>query len=406
MDVPVRAAFWRGGTSRAVLFREQDVQAFDEREREAIILAAMGSPDPNGRQVDGLGGGISSLSKAAIIGRASADSGADVTFRFAQVDVEKPKADFAGNCGNISAAVGPFALDTGLVQLPADAGVARIVVLSVNTGQLYVAHVPVRDGRFDPEGDFAIDGVPGRGSRIGLEYLEPGGSAGRGLLPTGAVRECVRLSNGRDVAVSILDAANPMVYVRAADLDATATESPVQIDADRLLCQALEELRAEAAVRIGLAANRQEATERCTSIPKVAFVAPPRSYQATDGQTVSGAATDVTVRMISVGKAHRTLAMTAGICTAVASAVDGTVVAEIARAGSAGPRVVRLGHAAGILPVGVNVCRSADGGWRAASATTYRTARKIMDGQVYVPASSLEGRAWFQTAATRDEAVS
>lgn len=396
MDLPLPAAFWRGGTSRAVLFRDADLRVFGERERDAAILAALGSPDPNGRQVDGLGGGISSLSKAAIIGRATAGSGADVTFQFAQVDVQTPLVEFSGNCGNISAAVGPFALDTGLVVPPADAAEARIVVLSVNTGQRYVAHVPLQGGRFDPDGTFAIDGVPGSGARIGLEYLDPGGSAGRGLLPTGVARECVRLTSGRELVVSVVDAANPMVFVRAADVGATATETPAEIDADRALCGVLEELRLEAAVRIGLAGTRQAASAGSKSIPKVAFVAPASSYATTDGGRVDGEAVDVLVRMLSVGRAHRTLAMTAGICAAAAAGIAGTVVAEVARPGTAGERVVRLGHAAGVLPIGVRVCRAEDGGWRAASATTYRTARKIMDGQVYVPAAYLAGRAWFQ----------
>ena len=168
MDIPVRASFWRGGTSRAVLLREEDLAGFEEGAREAIILAALGSPDPYGRQVDGLGGGISSLSKAAIIGPASAGADADVTFRFAQVDVERPLAEFAGTCGNISAAIGPFAIEIGLVEAPIDATDARVVVLSTNTSQRFVAHVPVREGRFEPDGDFVIDGVPGSGARIGL----------------------------------------------------------------------------------------------------------------------------------------------------------------------------------------------------------------------------------------------
>jgi 2-methylaconitate cis-trans-isomerase PrpF len=399
MDVAVRAAFWRGGTSRAALFRAEDLAAFAPAQRDAVILAALGSPDPYGREIDGLGAGISSLSKAAIIDRAPAGSGADVTFRFAQVDVESPRVEFAGTCGNMSAAVGPFALDTGLLAVPRAARAAHVTVLSTNTGQRYVAHFAVRDGRYEPEGDFAIDGVPGTASRIGLEYLEPGGSLGRGLLPTGHARECVRLEDGRELEVSIVDAANPVVFVRAADVGADATELPAAIDADLGLVRALQALRAEAAVRLGLAATRAAAEPHTKAIPKVAFVAPPRDYAASDGKTVGAESVDVVVRMLSMGKAHRTLAMTTALCTTVAAAVEGTVVAEVARPsanGSAGPRVVRLGHAAGVLPMGADVRRQPGGGFRAVSATTYRTARKIMDGCVYVPASYLEGRAWFQ----------
>jgi 2-methylaconitate cis-trans-isomerase PrpF len=391
MDVPVRAAFWRGGTSRAVLLLEPDLAGFDERAREAVILAALGSPDPYGRQVDGLGGGISSLSKAAIIGRAPADVEADVTFRFAQVDVERPWAEFAGNCGNISAAVAPFALDAGLVEVPLDASHARVVVLSTNTHQRFVAHVPVREGRFDPEGDFAIDGVPGTGARIGLEYLEPGGSIGRGLLPTGMTREQLRLPDGRDVEVSIVDAANPMVFVRASDLGATATELPTELDARSAVTATMEAIRGAAAARIGMPDSR--------AIPKVAIVAPPTDYCTTNSHQVPANEVDLLVRMLSMGKTHRTIAMTTAICAAVAAALPGTVVAELARCAAPGQRVVRLGHPAGVLPIGAEVGWSSDGTWTAVSATTYRTARKIMDGCVYVPVSYLEERAWFQRAA-------
>jgi 2-methylaconitate cis-trans-isomerase PrpF len=386
VDVAVQASFWRGGTSRAVLLLEDDLVGMDDTAREAVILAALGSPDPNGRQVDGLGGGISSLSKAAIIGRAAPGDDADVTFRFAQVDVTTPCAEFAGNCGNISAAVGPLAIDAGLVQTPPGATSVRVVVLSTNTGQRFVAHIPVCGGRFDPEGTFAIDGVPGTGARIGLEYLAPGGSIGRGLLPTGLPRERIQLLDGRGVDVSIVDAANPVVFALAADLGATATELPAVLDANASLVRTLEEIRSAAAERIGLHPSR--------ALPKVAIVAAPTDYVTTDSGQVRAEAVDVLIRMLSMGKTHRTLAMTTAICTAIAAAVPGTVVHEVARHASAG--TARLGHPAGVLPIGAEVRRDAGGNWDVVSATTFRTARKIMDGCVYVPTSYLEGRAWFQ----------
>jgi 2-methylaconitate cis-trans-isomerase PrpF len=388
MDLPVRAAFWRGGTSRAVLFRGQDMAAFDAAQRDAVILAALGSPDPYGREIDGLGGGISSLSKAAIIDRARPGSDADLTFQFAQVDVESPRVEFAGTCGNMSAAVAPFGLDCGLIAVLPDARSASFTVLSVNTNQRYVAHIAVRDGRFDPVGDFAIDGVPGTASKIGLEYLAPGGSLGHGLLPTGRARDCFRLEEGGEVEVSIVDAANPVVFVRAADLGATAIESAPAIDADARLIHLLESIRAEAGRRLPMPAS--------LAIPKVAVVAPARDYVASDGSTVSADAVDLCIRMLSMGKAHRTLAMTTALCAAVAAAVDGSVVAEVARPTPGAKRVVRLGHAAGILPIGAHVERAEGGTWQALSATTYRTARKIMDGCVYVPERYLAGTAWFQ----------
>lgn len=394
MDVPVRASFWRGGTSRGVLFAQSDLQGFDERQQEAIILAAVGSPDPYGREIDGLGGGISSLSKAAIVGRAAPGSGADVIFHFAQVDVETPRAEFSGNCGNLSGAVGPYAIEQGLVA--ASDAEASITVLSVNTNQRFVAHVPLRDGRYDPAGDFRIDGVPGSGARIGLEYLDPGGSAGRGLLPTGRVRETARLRDGREVAVSIVDAGNPAVLVRATDLGASATEDPAALDADASLCATLEEIRALAAVRMDLAATVAEASLRAKAVPKVVMVASATAYRASDGGSVAAADCDLVARMLSMGRTHRTMAMTVAISTAMAAAIEGSVAHDVVPSSLPRRGTIRIGHPAGVLPIGIDLRREPDGSWRAASATTFRTARRIMDGFVYVPESYLQGTAWFQ----------
>ncbi|MCI0582506.1 MAG: 3-methylitaconate isomerase, partial [Chloroflexi bacterium] len=331
-QVAVRAAFYRGGTSRAVIFREDDLARFSDAERRAILLAALGSPDPYGREVDGLGGGISSLSKAAIVGRAPPGSDADVTFRFAQVDVARPLVELLGTCGNISAAVGPFAVDEGMVASVEP--VTTVRVLSVNTGQRYVCHVPVRGGRAEVEGDYEIDGVPGRGARIELEFLEPGGSLGHGVLPTGRVVEEIKLADGRTVEVSIVDAANPMVFVRATDIGASATELPEAIDQDERLHATLDEIRDHAAVRVGLARTPDEAHERAKSIPKVVMVAPPADYVTTRGTFVRAESVDVVTRMLSVGKTHRTIAGTAAICAAVASAVRGSIVHDVS--GTAG----------------------------------------------------------------------
>src|SRR5438067_780167 len=220
----VPAAYYRGGTSRAVIFREDDLAGYTDAERDAIILAAIGSPDPYGRELDGLGGGISSLSKAAIIGNAPAGSGADVTFKFAQVDVEQPRVDFVGNCGNISSAIGPFAIDEGWIE--AREPITPVTVLSVNTDQRYIAHVPVTNGRAESEGDYELTGVSGTAAKIALEFLDPGGSMGRGLLPTGRESELIELSDGRRIEVSMVDAANPYIFVRAADIGAVGTELP------------------------------------------------------------------------------------------------------------------------------------------------------------------------------------
>lgn len=423
------ASFWRGGTSRAVLFLESDLADYSPDQVEAIILAALGSPDPGGRQVDGLGGGASSLSKAAVVGPAPAGSQADVAFRFAQVEVAAPRVDFTGNCGNISAAIGPFALEAGLVTAagdlaggphrapdttapfstapdspadvvavgePADVMHAEVptdvVVLSLNTGQRYRARVPTRSGRYQPAGDFRIPGVPGSGSRIAIEYLDPAGSAGCGPLPTGMAQEEIDIGGGDgSVTASIVDVGNPVVFVSAAAVGADAAASPDEIDADNALCHRLECLRREAAVRIGLAGSVKEAAKRPT-IPKVAMVGPP----------ALGA--DVAVRLISMGRAHRTIAITGAMAAATAAALPGTVVSEAAAVAGDGPgplRTVRIGHPAGVLEVGVEVGCGPDGQWRVPRVTVDRTAREIMRGSVLVPESYLAGRAWFADQSSR-----
>lgn len=436
------ASFWRGGTSRAVLFLESDLADYSPDQVEAVILAALGSPDPGGRQVDGLGGGASSLSKAAIVGPAPAGSAADVAFRFAQVEVAAPRVDFTGNCGNISAAIGPFALATGLVTAsgdladgshrapnttapfsaaagePADVVYAEVptdvVVLSLNTGQRYRARVPTRSGRYQPAGDFHIPGVPGSGSRIAIEYLDPAGSAGRGPLPTGMAQEKIDIGGGDgSVVASIVDVGNPVVFVSAAVMGADAAASPEEIDADSALCRRLERLRREAAVRTSLAGSVKEAAKRPT-IPKVAIV----------GLPAPGA--DVAVRLISMGRTHRTIAITGAMAAAAAAALPGTVVSEAAAVAAdeagdraadvvadaagrplptgndPGPvRTVRIGHPAGVLEVGVEVGRGPDGQWLVPRVTVDRTAREIMRGSVLVPESYLAGRAWFTGQSSR-----
>lgn len=395
-QITVPASFYRGGTSRAVLFREADLAQYEDAAQRAIILAALGSPDPYGREIDGLGGGISSLSKVCIVGLAGPDTGADVTFRFGQVDVESPMVEFLGTCGNMSSAIGPFAVDERLVE--AVEPVTTVRVLSVNTGQIYLCHVPVRDGRAEVEGDYSIDGVPGPGARIALEFLEPGGSLGKGVLPTGKVRERITLADGRSFEVSLVDAANPLVFVRAADLGSDATERPEEVDANRPLVEALEAIRDHAAVLLGFAPDVATAHTSAKAQPKVMMVAPPAAYRTTGGVDQPAERIDLTVRMISMGKCHRTLAGTAGICTSVAAAFEGTVVHEVARAGAGTSGEVRIGHGAGCIDIGVKAEKRPEG-WHAVSVSTFRTARRIMDGRIYVPSKYLDGTAFFQTPA-------
>jgi methylitaconate Delta-isomerase len=389
MQVKIPASFWRGGTSRAVFFKEEDLASYDAPTRDLIILAALGSPDPYGRQVDGLGGGISSLSKVGIIGRGT-DAHTDVRFTFGQVDVERPFVDYLGTCGNMSAAIGPFALDEGWVR-PIEP-VTPVRVLSTNTGKHYLAYVPVHDGRAETEGEYSIDGVPGPGARIALEFLDPGGSTGGCLLPTGHTTDTLVLESGRRLTVSLIDAAIPMVFVLAKDLGAGATELPQDLDANQALQQLLEDIRAQAAVQLGMAESVVQARDKVKAVPKIAMVAAPAAYDTTRGTPIGADQVDLVSRMISMGKTHRTFAGTSSMCLAVAAAIPGTIVHDVARL--ALPDRVRIGHPAGIMEVGAKVRPESDD-WRVESVTTQRTARRIMDGFIYVPQSYIQGKPWF-----------
>ena len=390
MQHRIPAVFMRGGTSRAVFFSEAAMRPYASNVRDAIILTALGSPDPYGRQIDGLGGGISSLSKAAIIGKCDGQD-ADVTFNFAQVDVHRPFVDWSGTCGNMSAAVGPFAIDEGLVE--AVEPVTRVWVLAINTGKRYIAHVPVKDSQAAVEGDTTVDGVPGTGAGIGLEYLEPGGTLGGALLPTGQPRQHMTLSSGQRICVSLVDAALPMVYVRAEELGADATLLAPELDADTGMQVVLEEIRCRAAVLFGLADDMEQAAETVKAVPKVALVAPPADYTSSAGKAIAADHVDVVARAISMGNTHRTFPGTASMCTAVAAAVEDSVVHEVARAGTGGR--LRLGHPAGIMHIAAHVHQK-EGVWQVESVTTQRTARRIMEGAVLVPPSTMAGNPWFK----------
>lgn len=389
MQHKVPAVFMRGGTSRAICFGEEDLALFDQLTRERIILAALGSPDMYGRQVDGLGGGISSLSKVAIIGK-SILGDADVTFTFGQVDVRTPTIDWSSTCGNISSAVGPFAIDEGLV--PAVEPITKIRVLATNTGKHYIAHVPVCDGQAKVEGAYAIDGVPAPGACITLEYLEPGGSLGGGVLPTGVPRQEIRLTNGRQVVISLVDAAIPTVFVRAEELVVDARCLAPDLDRDDRLQDVLEEIRCRAAVLFGIAENIESAHTHSLGAPKIAMVAPPASYQSSGGERVNVTNIDLVARAISMGNTHRTYPGTVSMCTAVAAAIEDTVVHDVSLATSS--EQLRIGHPAGIMEIGAKVKRCGSE-WQAESVTAQRTARRIMEGSVLVPPQYFKKRPWF-----------
>ena len=355
----------RGGTSRCLAFHDRDLPPAGP-ERDRILLAALGSPDPYGRQLNGLGGGISSLSKACIIGP-STRAGADVDYTFAQVEVKRPTVDYTGNCGNCSSAIGPFAIDEGLVA--GIEGETLIRIHNTNTRKLIVAHVPVAGGEAAVEGDFELPGVPGRGARIALDFVDPGGAGTGKLLPTGRALDTVE-----GVAASLVDATNPVVFVRAGDLGLTGAESPQAMDEDRTLCARLEKIRVAAAEMMGIPGSAAN--------PKVAVVAPPAAFTTLDGAGYPPAQIDLLARVISMGNCHRAFALTSAMCLAVAARIEGTVVRECSTASDGAD--VRLGHPSGVLPLDARVVARA-GQPHAERVTVYRTARRLMEGFVRVP---------------------
>lgn len=376
----IRAVFMRGGTSRGAYLHAADLPA-DPSLRDALILGLYGSPDI--RQIDGLGGGDSLTSKVAIIGPSSRPD-ADVDYTFGQVRVNEPRIDYKGNCGNISSGVGPFAIEEGLV--PAVEGITRVRIHNTNTGKIIVAEVPVKDGYVQVCGDTEIPGVPGTGAAIMLDFQDAGGSVTGRLLPTGQPREVLETLSGR-FTVSLVDAANPCVFVRAADLGISGTELPPEIAANAELMRTLEEIRSAAAVRLGFIDDPARATAETPAIPKVAFVAAPTAYTTSAGRAVAAAETSLVARCMSMQTPHKAYAVTVGICTAAAAKIAGTVVAEVYREGEP-PSAVRIGHPGGVMVADVIVEPGPEGLWLKRAAIA-RTARRIMDGTAYVPLSKL-----------------
>jgi len=372
MRIP--AVFVRGGTSKGVFFHARDLPQ-DPAERDRVILHALGSPDPYGRQLNGMGGGLSSLSKAVIVAPSKRDD-ADIDYTFAQVSVDRPVVDFIGACGNLSAAVGPFAVDEGLIEVPD--GEALIRVHQVNTGKIYEARFQVAGGTAVEEGDFAMPGVGGVGAKITLDYLDPGGAITGALLPTGRVRDEIEIDGLGRVEASLVDATNAVVFLDAADLGYRATERPEALDADPVFMARMDEARRKGAVLMGLA-NRPE--DASLASPKVGIVAPPAAFTALDGRDYAEDDMDLSARVISMENVHRAVPGANGMCIAAAARIEGTVPNRVACKGAP----IRIGNPSGVLPVDADVSRDPDGGWNVRAITVYRTQRRLMEGAVLVP---------------------
>ncbi|HXT78413.1 MAG TPA: PrpF domain-containing protein [Acetobacteraceae bacterium] len=371
------AVFMRGGTSRAIMFHARDLP-----EREAwdrIFLGAMGSPDPNGRQLNGMGGGISSLSKVCVLAPSTRDD-ADVDYTFAQVQIKEAAVDYRGNCGNMSSAVGPFAVDEGIVRPNGDTAVVRI--FNTNTRKIIRSTFPLMQGRAATEGTLAIPGVAGTGAPVRLDFLAPGGATTGRLLPTRHVADRLDIPGAGTIEVSMIDAANACVFVRAADLGLSGRELPDQLDGDKAVLERLQAVRRAASVAIGIAGSDAEA-RTINAVPIIGFVAPPMDAPTLSGEPLRAGEVDLTVRFISNGQPHRALPLTASLCTAVAACIAGSVVNQAL--GPEAGQTVRIGMPSGILTVDADVARDEAGAWLARSGAFYRTARRLFDGRVYVP---------------------
>lgn len=374
----LKAAFYRGGTSKAVVFNGADLPA-DQALRDRIFLHVLGSPDPYGRQLDGMGGGLSSLSKVVIV-EPSMREDADVDYTFVQIAVKEPVADYGSSCGNMSSCVGPFAVEEGMVVVDRQAVEALVRIHNTNTGQIYHARFPTRDGRALEAGDFMIPGVAVGGARIALDFLDPGGAATGRLLPTGNPVDRLEVPGVGALDASLVDAANPVVFVRASDMGCSGAELPDRLDADSALMDRMDAVRRAGGVAMGMASSAEAVK---LSNPKVAIVAAPTPFTAVDGTIHPAESHDVSVRLISMGNFHRAVTLTGGMCTAVAARIPGTIVADLS--GGTG-ETLRIGNPSGILPVSAKVEAGTEGPV-AISAGTFRTQRRIMEGFVLYPRS-------------------
>lgn len=367
----IRAAVIRGGTSKGVFLLAGDLPG-EAAVRDRVILAIFGSPDQ--RQVNGIGGGDPLTSKVAIIAR-SARPDADVDYTVGHVAVDKAVVDYEANCGNISQGVGPFAVDEGLVAVTEPVTLVRI--FNTNTNKMIEAEVPVREGKAVVEGDFVLPGVPGSGAKIVLNFVNSGGSKTGKLLPTGNVQDRMNLSGGRTVRVSLVDAGNPFVFVQAVELGLTGRELPGEINADGRTLALMEEIRVHAAVMMNLAAS--------AAVPKVAFVAPPQDYVTITGKAVRAEECDLLARSKSFAGLHKAYAVTGGICVGAAALIEGSVVHEVAASQIRESGIARVGHPSGVTPYLVTVVKHGSGEFELTKSAMAGTARRIMDGYVYVP---------------------
>lgn len=384
-QMEVRATYMRGGSSKGVFFEVGDLPA-DVARRDALLMRVIGSPDPYGKQTDGMGAATSSTSKVVLVSR-STRADCDVDYLFGQVDIEQPRIDWTGNCGNLTTAVGPFAIARGLVNAPAD-GVAVVRIWQANIGKVIVAHVPMAGGTVQELGDFELDGVAFPAAQVRLDFLAPGGdgsSAEESLLPTGRVVDVLSVDGVGRFDVTYINAGNPTIFLRASDLGLTGKELQPEVNGDAALLARIEAVRAAGAVAMGLATTAAQATATRPGTPKIAWVAPPADYVASSGKAVPAQALDLLVRIVSMGKLHHAITGTGAVAVGAAAAVEGSIVAQALRPGVVAGQDVRMGHTSGALAVGAKAEHTRERGWVISQVSLSRSARRLMEGVVLVP---------------------
>nr|WP_211316921.1 2-methylaconitate cis-trans isomerase PrpF [Arenicella xantha] len=388
-QIKVPATYMRGGTSKGVFFNVADLPASMQapgRVRDQVLLRVIGSPDQYGKQTDGMGGATSSTSKTVLVSQ-STQADHDVDYLFGQVSIDKPVVDWSGNCGNLSAAVGPFAIAQGMLdagRLP-DNGIVEVKIWQANIAKTIVASVPIKDGEVQEIGDFELDGVTFPAAEIELAFMDP--AAGDGdLFPTGNIVDDLAVEGHGVFLATMINAGIPTIFVNAADLGFSGKELQSDINSDASLLTKLEAIRLSGALQMGLANTLQEASAS-QHTPKLAFVAPADSYTASSGKLVDREEIDLLVRAMSMGQLHHAMMGTAAVAISVAAAVPGSLV-NLA-CGGGNRNAVRFGHPSGTLKVGASASL-VDGKWQASKAVMSRSARILMEGSVRVPASAFD----------------
>ncbi|WP_378953448.1 2-methylaconitate cis-trans isomerase PrpF family protein [Pelosinus sp. sgz500959] len=372
--VKIPAVYMRGGTSKGAYLMVEDLPA-DPVSRDKVILTIYGSPDA--RQINGIGGADPLTSKVALIARSNREN-IDVEYTFGYVGIKDAVVDYEGNCGNMSSGVGPFAIQQGLVAITEP--ITKVRIYNTNTKKVIEAEIPVKDGEVITEGDYAIDGVPGTGAKIVLNFLNSGGSKTGKLLPTGNVVDEIVLRDGKKVRVSLVDAANPSVFVKATDIGLSGVELPKDTETNPEILEMMEDIRTTAAVMMGLSPSKDAVGP---AVPKVAFVSAPQEYITINGITVNAIDIDLVARTKALGVMHKAYAVTGGICVSTAALIEGTVVNELVSEQAKASGTVRLGHPSGILDFEINLEKNEES-WHLDKAGVSRTAKPIMDGHVYV----------------------